>query len=238
MCDREKEAIVCALFTAWGLPLAETWALERYIARRTESKNTTAEWEGLKGKRRRRRKKKQWLSSLTGLPLGLWGWVSLKETFGGYRQKETNPSETRQLIECDGWNKGSGAVIRYWTFSLEGESVCCKVYETGFAGGGFKDLRSRKTELPFTILWPPRLELQGHLLQPCPRPPVMSFYKNDTWLKTFTPLRILLVAALPLPACLSGHPAHKNNHRGPHLNNVNTHRQTNTGSSPSPVRRH
>lgn len=85
----------------------------------------------------------------------------------------------------------------------------------------------------FKIWCSPQLRLQGHVLWPCPCPLVISFSKNDTRVKTFTPLHILPVAAPPLPV-LSVYPAYTNSLRGPRLNTVNTHKHTNTGSSPGP----
>lgn len=63
VCDREKEVIVCVIYST-GAAFGRRPEHLRDIARRTESKNTTAEWAGLK-------KKKQWLSPLASLPLGL-----------------------------------------------------------------------------------------------------------------------------------------------------------------------
>lgn len=92
-CDGgETSDCVCVIYNtgaAYGGNLS-AWEIQR---RRTESKNTTAEWAELK-------KKKQWLSPLSSLPLGLQAArCCLRMKYKAlYKQTETNPSETRQLI--------------------------------------------------------------------------------------------------------------------------------------------
>lgn len=66
-CDSEKGAIACVCYLQHGDCLGRKPERLRDTARQTGSKNTTAEWAGLK------KEEKQWLSPLSWVPLALQG---------------------------------------------------------------------------------------------------------------------------------------------------------------------